>query len=111
MTQVYNPLDFYWHKDDPYSASSTNPSDPLQRRALTLIGCSGNCNAHGGADLVAFLGDQIVIATVMPLGCPGDRLGLVIRPLVEFVRDYSESLECEIGRDELAELLDKGIVA
>jgi hypothetical protein len=63
--------------------------DRQQRRALALISHFGT---PGGGDKVAFIADQIVIA-VQPEPGVTDNVDLVIRPLDEFVKDYSLSIE------------------
>jgi hypothetical protein len=59
--------------------------DRAQRRALALIGAFGSL---GGGDRVCFVADQIVIAA--PAQPQGDgSVDLVVRPLDEFIADYS----------------------
>src|SRR5580765_7346838 len=97
MTAVHVPQDFYWAVD------RREPTDALQRRALILVGGCGNGSQEGGADRVAFVGDQVVVASTWPHG--GIDLDLLVMPLAEFVAWQCDKVATEIGREELADLL------
>jgi hypothetical protein len=61
--------------------------DLRQRRALALISAFGN----GGTVKVAFVADQIVIAALPDPMASDDDLVLVVRPLDEFIENFTAS--------------------
>jgi len=84
MAEVYAPGDWgesYWFFE--------GIEDVQQRRALALINRFGT---PGGGDKVAFVADHIVIASVEELS-DNHEVELVVRPLAEFIADFSAANE------------------
>jgi hypothetical protein len=89
MAEVYTPGEWgesYWFFE--------GIEDLQQRRALALISAFGT---PGGGDKVAFVADQIVIASPEVQGC---EMQLTVRPLEEFLSDYGN--ECDRMGDPMA---------
>lgn len=84
VCDVYIPTDWgdsYWFFE--------GIEDLRQRRALALINRFGT---PGGGDRVCF-GDHIIIASPPEPMANQNNIGLVVRPLDEFLRDFSASIE------------------
>lgn len=80
------------------------PDDKLQRRALLLVGAMTITDC-GGDVRVAFVGDQIVIASKQP---QTHELDLVVDDLEEWVDYQTEEMSREMSGEEFEQLMLMG---